>query len=61
MLTACKWCFFVSVIGCPDFDVQLSPKKALRVAMLKSRYAETILKAQEKTLLDNVRLFWINS
>ncbi|XP_059428985.1 transcription factor GTE12 isoform X1 [Corylus avellana] len=39
--------------GCPDFDVQLSPKKALRVAMLKSRYAETILKAQEKTLLDN--------
>lgn len=39
--------------GCPDFDVPLSPKKALRVAMLKSRYAETILKAQEKTLLDH--------
>ncbi|XP_038882482.1 transcription factor GTE12 isoform X2 [Benincasa hispida] len=36
----------------PIFDVQLSPKKALRAAMLKSRFAETILKAQQKTLLD---------
>ncbi|XP_023518898.1 transcription factor GTE9-like isoform X1 [Cucurbita pepo subsp. pepo] len=36
----------------PNFDVQLSPKKALRAAMLKSRFAETILKAQQKTLLD---------
>jgi len=52
-------CLFV--LECPDFDVHLSPKKALRVAMLKSRYAETILKAQEKTLLDHVRFFWTNS
>lgn len=37
----------------PVFDVQLSPKKALRAAMLKSRFAETILKAQHKTLLDH--------
>uniref|UniRef100_A0A5B7AEQ2 Putative transcription factor GTE9 isoform X3 n=1 Tax=Davidia involucrata TaxID=16924 RepID=A0A5B7AEQ2_DAVIN len=36
----------------PLIDVQLSPKKALRAAMLKSRFAETILKAQQKTLLD---------
>ncbi|CAL0329890.1 unnamed protein product [Lupinus luteus] len=36
----------------PDFGVQLSPKKALRAAMLKSRFADTILKAQQKTLLD---------
>ncbi|XVF25561.1 hypothetical protein REPUB_Repub13aG0222600 [Reevesia pubescens] len=37
----------------PIFDVQMSPKKALRAAMLKSRFAETILKAQQKTLLDH--------
>ncbi|XP_041026494.1 transcription factor GTE12-like isoform X1 [Juglans microcarpa x Juglans regia] len=36
----------------PIVDVQLSPKKALRVAMMKSRFAETILKAQQKTQLD---------
>lgn len=35
---------------------QLSPKKALRAAMLKSRFADTILKAQQKTLLEHVRL-----
>ncbi|KAK4742728.1 hypothetical protein SAY87_000729 [Trapa incisa] len=34
-------------------DVQLSPKKALRAAILKSRFAATILKAQHKTLLDH--------
>jgi hypothetical protein len=41
--------------GCsaPIFDVQMSPKKALRAAMLKSRFADTILKAQHKTLLDH--------
>ncbi|XP_056175495.1 transcription factor GTE12-like isoform X2 [Syzygium oleosum] len=33
-------------------DIPLSPKKALRAAMLKSRFADTILKAQQKTLLD---------
>ncbi|KAK7245608.1 hypothetical protein RIF29_40455 [Crotalaria pallida] len=37
----------------PDFTVQLSPKKALRAAMLKKRFADTILKAQQKTLLEN--------
>ncbi|KAJ7968825.1 Transcription factor GTE12 [Quillaja saponaria] len=37
----------------PLFDVQLSPRKALRAAMLKSRFADTILKAQQKTLLDH--------
>ncbi|XP_065879278.1 transcription factor GTE12 isoform X2 [Euphorbia lathyris] len=36
----------------PIFDVQLSPTKALRAAMLKRRFADTILKAQHKTLLD---------
>lgn len=35
-------------------DLQLSPKKALRAAMLKSRFADTILKAKQKTLLDHV-------
>ncbi|RDX76870.1 Transcription factor GTE12, partial [Mucuna pruriens] len=37
----------------PILPVQLSPKKALRAAMLKSRFADTILKAQQKTLLDH--------
>lgn len=32
-------------------DPQLSPKRALRNAMLKNRFADTILKAQQKTLL----------
>ncbi|KDP21177.1 hypothetical protein JCGZ_21648 [Jatropha curcas] len=36
----------------PILDVQLSPTKALRAAMLKHRFAATILKAQHKTLLD---------
>ncbi|XP_048329278.1 transcription factor GTE11 isoform X2 [Ziziphus jujuba] len=35
------------------FDVQLSPEKALRAAMLKRRFADTILKAQQKTILDH--------
>ncbi|GLU13883.1 hypothetical protein SLE2022_304930 [Rubroshorea leprosula] len=35
------------------FDVQMSPSKALRAALLKSRFADTILKAQQKTLLDH--------
>ncbi|KAJ8428040.1 hypothetical protein Cgig2_007617 [Carnegiea gigantea] len=34
-------------------DVKLSPSKALRAAMLKSRFADTILKAQHKTLLQS--------
>ncbi|KAI3409406.1 uncharacterized protein J3R85_019345 [Psidium guajava] len=34
-------------------DIQLSPTKALRAAKLKSRFAATILKAQQKTLLDH--------
>ncbi|KAL2341074.1 hypothetical protein Fmac_009014 [Flemingia macrophylla] len=36
----------------PILPVQLSPKKALRAAMLKRRFADTILKAQQKTLLE---------
>ena len=47
-------CLFHSGWITPIFDVQLSPKKALRAAMLKSRFADTILKAQQKTLLDHV-------
>jgi hypothetical protein len=30
-------------------------KKALRAAIMKSRFSETILKAQKKTLFDHVR------
>ncbi|XVF27408.1 hypothetical protein REPUB_Repub14bG0104300 [Reevesia pubescens] len=37
----------------PIFDAQMSPKKALRAAMLKRRFADTILKAQQKALLDH--------
>ncbi|CAN6553292.1 unnamed protein product [Malus baccata var. baccata] len=35
------------------FDVQMSPKRALRAAMLKSRFADTIWKAQQQKLLDH--------
>ncbi|XP_068319951.1 transcription factor GTE12-like isoform X1 [Pyrus communis] len=35
------------------FDVELSPKRALRAAMLKSRFADTIWKAQQQKLLDH--------
>lgn len=34
-------------------DVQLSPQKALRAALLKSRFADTILKAKQKALRDH--------
>ncbi|XAR66637.1 hypothetical protein NMG60_11012929 [Bertholletia excelsa] len=37
----------------PLIDIPLSPKKALRAAMLKTRFAGTILKAKQKTLLDH--------
>ncbi|KAL5774130.1 hypothetical protein ACOSP7_011687 [Xanthoceras sorbifolium] len=37
----------------PLLDAQMSPTKALRAAMLKSRFADTILKAQQRTLLDH--------
>ncbi|GMI93518.1 hypothetical protein HRI_003021100 [Hibiscus trionum] len=40
-------------LSTPIFGAQMSPKKALRAAMLKSRFAGTILKAQQKTLLDH--------
>lgn len=35
------------------FDVQMSPKRALRTAMLKSRFADTIWKFQPQKLLDH--------
>ncbi|KAJ6949630.1 transcription factor GTE12 [Populus alba x Populus x berolinensis] len=35
------------------FAVQLSPTKALRYATIKHRFADTILKAQNKAVLDN--------
>ncbi|XP_059669350.1 transcription factor GTE8-like [Cornus florida] len=37
----------------PLIDVQLSPKKALRHAMLKSRFADTILRAEQKGHLNH--------
>ncbi|KAF2314636.1 hypothetical protein GH714_028129 [Hevea brasiliensis] len=40
-------------LGPPIYDVQLSPTKALRAAIVRHRFAETILKAQHKTLLDH--------
>ncbi|KAG9147224.1 hypothetical protein Leryth_018197 [Lithospermum erythrorhizon] len=38
----------------PATDINMSPKKALRAAMLKSRFADTIFKARQITLLDQV-------
>ncbi|KAE8700564.1 bidirectional sugar transporter SWEET2a-like isoform X1 [Hibiscus syriacus] len=37
----------------PIFDLRMSPKKALRAAMLKTRFADTILKARQRALLDH--------
>ncbi|CAK9171622.1 unnamed protein product [Ilex paraguariensis] len=45
--------FATSAASGQVIDVQLSPKKALRAAMLKSRFADTILKAKHRTLLDH--------
>ncbi|KAL1173261.1 hypothetical protein V6Z11_A05G401000 [Gossypium hirsutum] len=43
------------------FDVPMSPKKALRAAMLKRRFANTILRAQKKALLDHVKFLAANN
>ncbi|XP_017613303.1 uncharacterized protein LOC108458426 isoform X1 [Gossypium arboreum] len=43
------------------FDVPMSPKKALRAAMLKRCFANTILKAQKKALLDHVKFLAANN
>lgn len=42
-------------------DEQLSPSKALRAAILRSRFAGIIVKTQQKTLLNHVFsfLFWL--
>ncbi|TYH95032.1 hypothetical protein ES332_A12G079700v1 [Gossypium tomentosum] len=40
------------------FDVPMSPKKALHAAMLKRRFADNILKAQKKALLDHVKFYF---
>lgn len=37
----------------PPCEIQMSPARALRAAMLKSRFADTIVKAQHKTLLNH--------
>ncbi|KAL0363523.1 UNVERIFIED_CONTAM: Transcription factor GTE12 [Sesamum calycinum] len=41
-----------SVEGWSSLDVQMSPKKALRAAMLKTRFADTIFKATHQVLVD---------
>ncbi|KAL7129773.1 hypothetical protein ABFS83_13G090500 [Erythranthe nasuta] len=43
-----------SVEGWSSLNVQMSPTKALRAALLKSRFAETIFKATHQTKLDHV-------
>ena len=54
------WClctaFVMWILGDGSYihDEPLSPTKALRAAMLKSRFAGTIVKAQQKALLDHV-------
>lgn len=52
--TNCIKCTYYTIGWMTSSDLQLSPKKALRAAMLKSRFADTILKAKQKTLLDHV-------
>ncbi|XP_039005999.1 transcription factor GTE12-like isoform X2 [Hibiscus syriacus] len=40
-------------LSTPIFDLRMSPEKALRAAMLKIRFADTILKARQRALLDH--------
>ncbi|XP_061348090.1 transcription factor GTE11-like, partial [Gastrolobium bilobum] len=44
--------FFEGKWSTPVYDILLSPKQAIRVATLKHRFADTIRKAQNETLLD---------
>lgn len=37
-------------------DIQMSPRKALRAAMLKSRFADTIFRATHPTLQEHVMM-----
>lgn len=53
-------CFHFCCLDWTPIDIQLSPKKALRAAMLKSRFADTIFKAKHKTLLDHVMSSYID-
>lgn len=52
----CFWVIelFYSLIGGTSINIQLSPNKALRAAMLKSRFADTIFKATHQALVDHV-------
>lgn len=44
--------------GWNSLNVQMSPQKALRAAMLKSRFADTIFRAKHQAILDNVMIFF---
>jgi hypothetical protein len=50
----CCFCDVNSGDGSYIHDEPLSPTKALRAAILKRRFAGTIVKAQQKALLDHV-------
>lgn len=50
------YCILMQIPGEESYlhDEPLSPSRALRAAMLRSRFAGTIVKAQQKALLDHV-------
>lgn len=49
ILIAANDCF-LEIGWDPLLNIDLSPTKALRAAMLKSRFADTIIKAKQKSL-----------
>lgn len=50
------FCLYFSEVDEIPLEEPLSPSRALRAAMLKSRFADTIVKAQQRALLDQVLL-----
>lgn len=53
------FCPYFSEVDEFPSEEPLSPSRALRAAMLKRRFADTIVKAQQRALMDQV-LLWSN-
>jgi len=46
-----KTSYLINILGeCGASETQISPDKLYRIALIKNRYADTILKSREKTL-----------
>jgi hypothetical protein len=52
------FCSYFSEVDGFSLEEPSSPSKSLRASVLKRRFADTIAKAQQGTLLDQVLLWW---